>query len=155
MRLFAVIALVPAVLALKDNTMYITDVYPNGTVVSFEAANPGVAVETLHEGPLVEAYRRAFAEEAKAKAKPRGLSKRYVSCWGTALDHSGTDSAVEGWKSSLGGGPWNGCSTSNVRRSWSATSEGVRVYYCLNQYNYCGMTYPSSPEQVNLETNHG
>ena len=101
MRFFtSLLALAPVALGLQENTLYGTTVYPNGTVVTYDGAT-GAVVETLTEGPLVDAYLEAFADKTRKKQRRQHLSKRFVSCWGTALDESGVDSAVNAWKGYL------------------------------------------------------
>ena len=137
MRLSAIfLALAPAALGLQDG-FYTKTIHPNGTLETYDAIT-GVHVETLHEGPLVEAYRQAFAEKASAEKKRRQLAKRFVSCWGTALDHSGVDSAVQGWKDNLRSQSFGLCSDPGRTKSVAVYAEGMQVYYCINRPSYCG-----------------
>ena len=137
MHLFAtLLALAPAALGLQDG-FYRTIIHPNGTLERLDATT-GVHVETLHEGPLVEAYRQAFAEKASAEKKRRQLAKRFVSCWGTPLDHSSVDAAVQSWKDRLRSQGLGLCSTPNRPQFVTHIAEGMQVYYCINTRNYCG-----------------
>lgn len=139
MRFFAaLVALASVALGLEDGVLYITTIFPNATLVTHDATT-GAWVETLTEGPLVEAYRQAFADKAQARTQRRTLSKRAVGCKGNHLDHSGVDTAVNLWKGWLGAhGAYTVCSYPTAYRAVWYTSEGMAVYYCILQNNYCG-----------------
>lgn len=137
MRFFtALLALAPVALGLQDNKFYETDIYPNGTLVTYDGTT-GAFVETLTEGPLVDAYREAFAD--KARKQRHQLSKRFVSCWGTVLDKSGVDDAVSAWKNYLSESQRTICAEAGKTKMISYVRETMRVYYCINVKKYqCG-----------------
>jgi len=142
MRFFAtLIALASAAFALEDGKLYTTHLLTNGTLVTYDGIT-GAWVETLTEGPLVDAYREAAADKARNKYKQRRgkpLAKRATSCWNTPLDHWNVDMAVNDWKSFLISNGGLGLCSNGVQNGWTRfVRGGVQVYYCLNTNVYCG-----------------
>ncbi|KAM0355083.1 hypothetical protein ACHAPU_000940 [Fusarium lateritium] len=73
---------------------------------------------------------QTFEIAASAKSEKRSLDKRYTSCWGYELDHTGVDQAVFELKNWAGNGrDW---SSDKKPSYYGINYRGVYVYYCIN-----------------------
>ncbi|KAF9870442.1 hypothetical protein CkaCkLH20_12109 [Colletotrichum karsti] len=125
----AVLAIAGLAQALSDG-FYEGTTFSNGTMSvkqlgateakRFTIEPPSGWEGTLQERDLVEG-------EAASR-----LGKRFVDCWGNALDHSGTDSAVQDWKNHVGANGQHYLESGNSPNWVGYIREAVLVYYCIN-----------------------
>ncbi|KAM7216056.1 hypothetical protein V8F06_008529 [Rhypophila decipiens] len=106
--------------------------YPNGTMTGHQFDDSGVLKRSIVVHP-----RDDLVSKSK-RSSSRSVERRFVDCWGTALDRPGTDRAAQCLRNAAarsggidlrsGAGPYY----------YSCVDSAVRVYYCINAGNSWG-----------------